>query len=101
MQPGIRRQFGMEGRGKDVALPDGHDPLAFAAMRRHVHTGQHVHIRAHRRDERRADEDGPQGSVQPLDGKIRLEAVHLTAEGIAPYRGMQQADARLRRKNAA
>ena len=75
-----------------MALAHGHD--AFAAVG--VQTGQHLHVLAHAADERRADEHGPQGPAgQTVDVQVGLEAVHLTAEGVAAHGGVQHAQTRL------
>ena len=88
MQAQVRGQFGVEGRGQHIALTHGHDALAAVG----IQTGQHLHAFAHAADERRADEHGPQGLTgQTVDVQVGLEAVHLTAEGIAAHGGVQHA----------
>src|SRR5262245_51663124 len=72
----VVRQFGMERRRDDRAVPDEH--------RLAVDRGEHVDVGAGALDDWSTDEDGVERTiVETLDGEIALEAVDLTSERVA------------------
>src|SRR5690348_4630747 len=69
-------QLRMERGDEQAPLPREH--------RMAVELGEHLDLRAHLLDPRRADEDGAQRLVAPVHGEIGLEARDLPAERVAP-----------------
>src|SRR3954452_13603293 len=77
METRLAGELGVERRGDDIALADGHD----AAV---IETCQDVDVRPRPIDDRRADEDRMDGRVtQDRDVELRLERVELTPERVA------------------
>src|SRR3954462_1496089 len=95
MDPSVASQFRMERRGKEIALADGDDPTG-GGLR-----AQGNSRRAQFLDPRRPDEDAAHGTaLDPPDGDVLLEGVHLPPEGVAPHRHVNAAEGLLERVTA-
>src|SRR5207248_1244314 len=85
VEPGVRRQLGVEGRGQEIALAGGDDS---AVRQRRQRLGRLTNPL----DGGCTDEDGVDWPIQAGERQIDLEAVDLPAEGVALDREVHQAD---------
>src|SRR3954454_12940740 len=75
VDPRVVRQLGVERREQDAAVARKHGVP--------VDLGEYLDVRAGVLDPRRPDEDGAHRLVRVADVEIRLEGVHLPAEGVS------------------
>lgn len=82
MQTAVVRQFRVKGRSQQVALPDGDDVLLVGP--------QALNTLAKPGDDRRSNENGAKRGIQDRKLHVRLKAVHLGSEGVAPDGHIEQ-----------
>src|SRR5262245_26799750 len=96
MHAQVAGQLGMKRGSEQRPLANGDDPSAAPRQRLLPGDGRdHVNTASDRLDPRSPDEYGTQRSVvlrQPVDRKIRLEGVDLTAERVAADGHVDPAD---------
>src|SRR5689334_19814165 len=82
--------LGVERRREQVPLPHRDDPTRGRST---LDLGEDLHLRRDLLDPGRPDEDGADGvAVHALEGQVLLEALDLTAEGVAAHRHVDAAE---------